>query len=96
VRQLRSRSALLSCSLFMLDRPGMSACLAMSYSSSRVASAAAEPSGEVQEQIHGGEKPPSEQVIDMHRDRFGDEYRIETDGPHPVELLRVAEGARRA
>jgi len=31
---------------------------------------------------------PSEQVIDEHRDRFGTEYRIETEGPHPIERLR--------
>jgi hypothetical protein len=50
----------------------------------------------MQEQIHGGGKPPSEQVIDMHHERFGDEYRIETEGPHPVESLRATQGARRA
>ncbi|CUU56236.1 hypothetical protein Ga0074812_107120 [Parafrankia irregularis] len=31
---------------------------------------------------------PSEEVIDAHRDRFGAEYRLETEGPHPVERLR--------
>ena len=41
-----------------------------------------------QERIHGGEQPPSERVIDMHRQVFGDEYRIESEGPHPVESLR--------
>jgi hypothetical protein len=46
----------------------------------------------MQEQVHGGEKPPSEQVIDMHRQEYGDEYRIETEGPHPVESLRAEEG----
>jgi hypothetical protein len=30
----------------------------------------------------------SEQVIDTHRERFGGEYRLETEGPHPVEKLR--------
>jgi hypothetical protein len=50
----------------------------------------------MQQQLHAGEKPPSEQVIDMHRQEFGDEYRIESDGPHPVESLRAAEGSRRA
>jgi hypothetical protein len=50
----------------------------------------------MQEQLHGGEKPPSEQVIDAHRERFGDEYRLETEGPHPVEWLRAVEGDRRA
>jgi hypothetical protein len=45
----------------------------------------------MQEQIHGGELPPSEQVIDMHRDEFGSDYRIETEGPHPVPQLRERE-----
>ena len=42
----------------------------------------------MQRQVNGGEKPPSEVVIDMHRDKFGDEYRIEPGGPHPVASLR--------
>jgi len=37
---------------------------------------------------------PSEQVIDEHRDRFGTEYRIETEGPHPIERLRSDAFAR--
>jgi hypothetical protein len=51
---------------------------------------------QMQERIHGGEKPPSELVIDAHREMFGDEYRLETEGPHPVESLRAKEGPRRA
>jgi hypothetical protein len=31
---------------------------------------------------------PSEQVIDEHRKRFGTDYRLTTEGPHPVERLR--------
>ncbi|MFG2000811.1 hypothetical protein ACGFNU_16865 [Spirillospora sp. NPDC048911] len=42
----------------------------------------------MQEQIHGGEKPPTERIIDLHRERFGEEYRLQTEGPHPVESLR--------
>ena len=42
----------------------------------------------MQAQIHGGEQPPSERVIDQHREMFGGEYRIETEGPHPAEELR--------
>jgi hypothetical protein len=38
----------------------------------------------MQERIHAGEKPPSERVIDEHLERFGEEYRLETEGPHPV------------
>jgi len=44
----------------------------------------------MQAQIHGGEQPPSERVIDEHRELFGREYRVETDGPHPAEELREA------
>ncbi len=32
----------------------------------------------------------------MHRTEYGDEYRLETEGAHPVESLRAAEGSRRA
>jgi len=39
-------------------------------------------------------RSPSEQVIDVHRDRFGADYRIETEGPHPVERLRADAYAR--
>jgi hypothetical protein len=42
----------------------------------------------LQEQIHGGEEPPSERVIDMHREQFGTDYRLSTEGEHPVERLR--------
>jgi hypothetical protein len=48
-----------------------------------------------QEQIHGGEEPPSERVIVMHREMFGDEYRLETEGPHPVIDLRDPSEVRR-
>jgi hypothetical protein len=50
----------------------------------------------MQERLNDSQKPPSEQVIDMHREMFGDEYRLETDGPHPVESLRATAGARNA
>jgi hypothetical protein len=43
---------------------------------------------QMQQQIHGGEKPPSERVIDEHRERFGTDYRLETEGPHPYEPFR--------
>jgi hypothetical protein len=36
---------------------------------------------------------PSEQVIEMTRRERGAEYRDETEGPHPVESLRVPAGA---
>jgi hypothetical protein len=48
----------------------------------------------MQEAIHGGEKPPSERVIEMHREKFGDEYRVETEGPHPDSRLRQEASVR--
>ncbi|MFI6516906.1 hypothetical protein ACIBF1_15215 [Spirillospora sp. NPDC050679] len=44
----------------------------------------------MQEGINGGAKSPTERVIDMHREKFGEEYRLQTEGPHPVESLREA------
>lgn len=49
----------------------------------------------MQEQIHGGEEPPSERVIDEHRQKFGTEYRLETEGPHPVKELREPDGSKK-
>jgi len=40
------------------------------------------------EGIVNAEDVPSETVIDAHREQFGEEYRIETEGPHPIERLR--------
>ncbi|MFG2000213.1 hypothetical protein ACGFNU_13780 [Spirillospora sp. NPDC048911] len=42
----------------------------------------------MQQELMGGEKPPSERVIDDHRQMFGHEYRSEPEGPHPVKSLR--------
>ena len=42
----------------------------------------------MQEQIHGGEEPPSERVMAQHQELFGREYRIETEGEHPDAALR--------
>lgn len=42
-----------------------------------------------QNAVHGKDVPPSEQVIIDHRERTGGEYRLETEGPHPVERLRL-------
>jgi hypothetical protein len=41
-----------------------------------------------QEAIHGGEQPPSERVIDDERAISGEEYRLQTEGPHPLPSLR--------
>jgi hypothetical protein len=48
----------------------------------------------MQEQIHGGEKPPTERVIDMHREKFGEDYRIEAEDKHPDPRLRQEAGTR--
>jgi predicted metal-dependent hydrolase len=42
----------------------------------------------MQEQIHGGEAPPSERVMAEHDDMFGREYRVESEGEHPDPALR--------
>ncbi|URN13680.1 hypothetical protein LUW77_26520 [Streptomyces radiopugnans] len=47
----------------------------------------------MQEQIHGGEEPPSERVIDRHREMFGGEYRLSTEGEHPDASLRERQRA---
>ncbi|MCW2504935.1 MAG: uncharacterized protein JWO79_3219 [Actinomycetia bacterium] len=49
---------------------------------------------QMQEALNGEQKPPSERVIDEHRELFGTEYRIETEGPHPVERLRIKDRQR--
>ncbi|MFC0864473.1 hypothetical protein ACFHYQ_19460 [Sphaerimonospora cavernae] len=41
-----------------------------------------------QEQIHGDQEPPSERVIDENRAKSGREYRLETEGAHPMYSLR--------
>ena len=38
-----------------------------------------------------GEQPPSEEVVERNRAAQGRDYRIETEGPHPVERLRQQE-----
>lgn len=49
----------------------------------------------MQQQVNAGTNVPSEQVVDLHRAEYGGEYRIETEGPHPVERLRTGEAVRR-
>ena len=48
----------------------------------------------MQRQVNGDEKPPSERVIDQHRDMFGGEYRMATEGDHPVTELQEAHAGR--
>ncbi|MGW5606326.1 hypothetical protein ACWEWI_09520 [Streptomyces sp. NPDC003753] len=42
----------------------------------------------MQEQIHGGEEPPSERVMAEHDEMFGREYRVQSEGEHPDPALR--------
>jgi hypothetical protein len=37
---------------------------------------------------------PSQRAIEQHIDRHGQDYRLETEGPHPVEELRTRETVR--
>ncbi|MBW7849888.1 MAG: hypothetical protein H3C38_05265 [Rhodospirillales bacterium] len=41
-----------------------------------------------QSAVHGGGMVPSEAVIEEHKSRLNEEYRLNTEGPHPVEWLR--------
>jgi hypothetical protein len=45
--------------------------------------------GEYQERVHDDVEVPSEAVIALHVQQSGSDYRIETEGPHPVERLRA-------
>jgi hypothetical protein len=38
---------------------------------------------QMQQALNGDQPPPSDQVITMHTDRFGSDYRLSTEGPHP-------------
>jgi hypothetical protein len=43
-----------------------------------------------------GDGAPSDQVIDLNRAEQGRDYRLETEGPHPIERLQQqSEEARR-
>jgi hypothetical protein len=44
---------------------------------------------QMQRAINGGTEPPSERVVDEHRRRFGTDYRVETEGPHPMDDPRA-------
>lgn len=43
----------------------------------------------MQQQLMGGRPPASEEVVKEHRERLGGDYRLETEGPHPVDRLRA-------
>ena len=42
----------------------------------------------MQEKLNGAEPPPSDRVVDMLISLTGRDYRLETEGPRPVEALR--------
>jgi hypothetical protein len=42
----------------------------------------------MQAKLNGRDKPPSVRVIEEHVALFGRDYRLETEGPHPVYSLR--------
>jgi hypothetical protein len=42
----------------------------------------------MQEKLNGAEPPPSDRVVDTLISLTGRDYRLETEGPHPVEALR--------
>lgn len=46
---------------------------------------------EYQRMVNVDGSAPSQQVIEEHIDRHGQDYRLETEGPHPVEELRARE-----
>ncbi|MFC4530737.1 hypothetical protein [Sphaerisporangium dianthi] len=41
-----------------------------------------------QDRLHGGETAPSDLVLEETRAKFGQDYRMETEGPHPVPSMR--------
>ncbi|MGA4837539.1 hypothetical protein [Streptomyces sp. G45] len=49
----------------------------------------------LQEQIHGGEEPPSERVMAQHRQSLGGEYRSQPSGEHPDAASRERKGEGR-
>ncbi|SEG89051.1 hypothetical protein SAMN04489712_12310 [Thermomonospora echinospora] len=48
----------------------------------------------MQERIHDAVTPPSDAVIDEHREMYGDEYRLQTEGEHPVKSLQHVRAKR--
>jgi hypothetical protein len=46
----------------------------------------------MQQRLNGAEPPPSDRVIEEHRERYGTDYRIETEGEHPDPRLRQTKG----
>jgi hypothetical protein len=49
---------------------------------------------QLQDRLMAGEVPPSEVVVDQHSAKFGTDYRLETEGSHPVADLRQQSGSK--
>ncbi|GAB2857270.1 hypothetical protein GCM10022221_66080 [Actinocorallia aurea] len=47
---------------------------------------------QMQQRLMDGREPPSEVVIEQHRDLLGTDYRLQTEGPHPVPRLQDHSG----
>jgi len=47
-----------------------------------------------QKAVNGGVGVPSEEVIEAHIKKFGDDFRSTTEGPHPVPALRSRDGSQ--
>jgi hypothetical protein len=43
--------------------------------------------------VNGNTPPPTEAIIDTHREKTGTDYRLETEGPHPIDWLRQSQAA---
>ncbi|WP_093459559.1 hypothetical protein [Streptomyces melanosporofaciens] len=42
----------------------------------------------MQAHLNDGDQPPSERLMARHRQMFGREYRLETEGEHPAPSRR--------
>ncbi|MEW5728512.1 MAG: hypothetical protein AB1918_11860 [Pseudomonadota bacterium] len=51
------------------------------------------PTFQYQKAVNGNDIPPSEMIIRRHIEDKGGEYRLETEGPHPVPEWRPAQAA---
>jgi hypothetical protein len=43
--------------------------------------------------VNGNEPSPTEKIINQHREKQGIDYRLETEGPHPIDWLRQQQAA---
>jgi hypothetical protein len=40
------------------------------------------------QQLNDGGAPPTQRVVELHEQRFGTDYRHETEGPYPIAEMR--------